>query len=95
MIHNQYRSYGRAKDIASEKMEGILPTHGVTMERSYATEDGTLIFNGWKTIDGKPYYFCWEGAVYPYDPLWIKVVGSIRKIGVYLSPNGYAQGWQL
>ena len=59
---------------------------------SYATENGTLIFNGWKKIDGKPYYFV--GTTVSYDPQ-DKSSGVYTKDRVYLSPNGYAQGWAL
>ena len=59
---------------------------------SYATEDGSLVCSEWKTIDGKKYYFYWEGVVYPY---FYYGKGVYTKEGAYLSPDGYAQGWQL
>ena len=59
---------------------------------SYATEDGSLVCSEWKTIDGKKYYFYWEGVVYPY---FFYGKGVYTKEGAYLSPDGYAQGWQL
>ena len=60
--------------------------------RSYATEDGTLVCGGWKTIDGKQYHFYWEGVLYPY---FYYGKGILTREGAYLSPDGYAQGWQL
>ena len=59
---------------------------------SYATEDGSLVCSEWKTIDGKQYYFYWEGVLYPY---FYYGKGVYTKEGAYLSPDGYAQGWQL
>ena len=59
---------------------------------SYATEDGSLVCSEWKTIDGKKYYFYWEGVVYPY---FFYGKGVYTKEGAYLLPDDYAQGWQL
>ena len=59
---------------------------------SYATEYGSLVCREWKTIDGKQYYFYWEGVLYPY---FYYGKGVYTKEGAYLSPDGYAQGWQL
>ena len=59
---------------------------------SYATEDGSPVCSEWKTIDGKKYYFYWEGVVYPY---FFYGKGVYTKEGAYLLPDDYAQGWQL
>ena len=60
---------------------------------SYATENGTLICDGWRKIDGKQYYFGAGGVTASYD-LQDKN-GVYTKDRAYLSPNGYAQGWAL
>ena len=60
---------------------------------SYATENGTLICDGWRKIDGKQYYFGAGGVTASYDPQ--DKNGVYTKDRAYLSPNGYAQGWAL
>ena len=91
MIHNQIVLWNGKRYCIGEDGRYLANTW-CNNGASYATEDGTLIFNGWKKIDGKPYYFV--GTTVSYDPQ-DKSSGVYTKDRVYLSPNGYAQGWAL
>ena len=84
MIHNQIVLWNGKRYCIGEDGRYLANTW-CNNGASYATEDGTLIFNGWKKIDGKPYYFV--GTTVSYDPQ-DKSSGVYTKDRVYLSPNG-------
>ena len=77
--------------------DGIYKTNAwVSNDRYYVKADGSMAEDEWLEIDGKQYYFNNWGANIKYQNYYSpKETGVYREDGVYISPEGYAQGWTL